>query len=146
MHTSSLIRQDGLISALDTTSSSRLKDRAWYGDLCWDQPISPSQRCRMHIFLPIITTKNFNHFLVFDWSILTSSSCRDYKQTLSNLSVWQAQLRHLCTKCCRSTNITDFLPSIAWTISFCTHRRVPSLLWCLRSADCWGSYKLLTLR
>ena len=27
----------------------RLKARAWCGDLCWDEPITPSQRCRMYI-------------------------------------------------------------------------------------------------
>ena len=30
-----------LISALVTASSTRLKARAWCGDLCWDEPISP---------------------------------------------------------------------------------------------------------
>ena len=44
------VRRDGLISAQVTTSSPRPKARAWCGDLCWDQPISPSQRCRMYIF------------------------------------------------------------------------------------------------
>ena len=49
MHTASLVRRDGQFSALVTTSSPRLKTRAWCGDLCWDEPISPSQRCCMHI-------------------------------------------------------------------------------------------------
>ena len=49
IHTSTARCQDGLISALVTTSNPRLKARAWCGDLCWDEPISPSQRCRMHI-------------------------------------------------------------------------------------------------
>ena len=43
------VRRDGLISALVTTSIPRLKARAWCGDLRWDEPISPSQRCRMHM-------------------------------------------------------------------------------------------------
>ena len=43
------VRQDVLTSALVTTSSPRLKARAWCGDLCWDELISPSQQCRMHI-------------------------------------------------------------------------------------------------
>ena len=43
------VRRDGLISALVTTSSPRLESRAWCGDLCWDELISLSQRCRMHI-------------------------------------------------------------------------------------------------
>ena len=41
-----------LISALVTTSSPRLKARAWCGDSCRDQPISPPQRCHMHIPVP----------------------------------------------------------------------------------------------
>ena len=46
--TAFLVRWDRLISALVTTSSPRLKARAWCGDLCWDEPISPFQQCRMH--------------------------------------------------------------------------------------------------
>ena len=46
IHTASLARRDGLI----TTSTPRLKARAWCGDLCWNEPISLFQRCRMHIF------------------------------------------------------------------------------------------------
>ena len=42
-------RRDELISAFVTTSSPRLKARAWCGDLCWDDPISPSQLCHMNI-------------------------------------------------------------------------------------------------
>ena len=42
MYTASLVRRDGLISALVTTLSPRLKARAWSGDLCWDEPISHS--------------------------------------------------------------------------------------------------------
>ena len=49
IHTASLLRRDGLTSALVTILRPRLKARAWCGDLCWDEPISPSQRCRMHI-------------------------------------------------------------------------------------------------
>ena len=48
MHTASLVRRDGLISI--TTWSPRLKALAWCGYLCWDEPISLSQRCRMPIF------------------------------------------------------------------------------------------------
>ena len=34
---------------LVTTSNLRLKQAwAWCGDLCWDQPISPYQRCSVH--------------------------------------------------------------------------------------------------
>ena len=29
--------------------SPRLKSRGWCGDLCWDEPNSNSERCRMHI-------------------------------------------------------------------------------------------------
>ena len=32
-----------------TTWSTRLRVQAWCGDLCWDEHISPSQRCRRHI-------------------------------------------------------------------------------------------------
>ena len=46
MHTASLVRRDGLISALVTTSRARLQAQAWCCDLCWDEPISPSQRYR----------------------------------------------------------------------------------------------------
>ena len=46
IHIVSFVRRDELISALVTTTSLRLKARAWCGDLCWDEP---SQRCRMHI-------------------------------------------------------------------------------------------------
>ena len=44
------VRRDGLISALFAISSPRTNARAWYAHLCCDEPISLSQRCRMHIF------------------------------------------------------------------------------------------------
>ena len=39
-----------LLSQFSTCSGCRWlgKARGWCGDLCWDQPISPSQRCYMH--------------------------------------------------------------------------------------------------
>ena len=39
------IQRDELISALVTTSRSRLKALACWGDLGWDEPISPFLRC-----------------------------------------------------------------------------------------------------
>ena len=44
MRTASLVWRE-----LVTTSSRRLKARAWCGHLCWEEPISLSQRCSMHI-------------------------------------------------------------------------------------------------
>ena len=61
MHTASLVHRDELISALVTTSSPRLKARAWCGDLCWDEPISPSQQCRMHILSHSCLSSNLWH-------------------------------------------------------------------------------------
>ena len=62
IHTASFgtqVQRDGLISALvphikhsSTTWSTRLKARVGCGNLCRDEPISPSQRCRMHLVLP----------------------------------------------------------------------------------------------
>ena len=53
IHTASLlVRQDGAISVL-TTSSLRLKVRAWCGDVFGDEPISPSQWFRMNIVYSI---------------------------------------------------------------------------------------------
>ena len=41
MHTASLGRRDGLISAQVTISSPSLQARALFGEECWNQPISP---------------------------------------------------------------------------------------------------------
>ena len=41
MHTASLKMRDGLISSQVTTSSQSLQARAWCGDECLDQSISP---------------------------------------------------------------------------------------------------------
>ena len=48
MHTASLVRRHWLISALYTTTSPRLKARAWCGDLRWDESISPFPRFSAH--------------------------------------------------------------------------------------------------
>ena len=51
-------------------SNHRINARAWCGgDLCWDEPISPSQRCRIHITLPIF------YFLFYGCVICVPGVC-----------------------------------------------------------------------
>ena len=57
MHTASMRRRNGLISAQVTTSR---KARAWCGDKCRDQPIEPYQRCSMHFLVRISETAKSN--------------------------------------------------------------------------------------
>ena len=59
-----LVRRHGLISALVTISSPRLKARAWCGNLCGDEPMSPSQLCRLHIFSFILNLLDLTFVII----------------------------------------------------------------------------------
>ena len=62
IHTASLARRDGLISALITTSNPRLKAWAWCGDLCWDESIDCLSNVAICIYSSTHASKRYPHF------------------------------------------------------------------------------------
>ena len=100
-------RRDGLISVLVTTSSPRLKARAWCGDLCWDQPISPSQQCSIY-FLVQISIWNGKFKLI-------SEACRrEFEMGWSHLTSRSESQQHECEKVLSSIGLLSFLTCRGW--------------------------------